>query len=176
MSSNEQHSAPQSGDPSAEQYLHFLCGKIAAGKSTLAQKLTAQPMTILVAEDQWLGALYPGEITTLADYVKYSRRLREAMEPHIASMLDKGLSVVLDFPANTLQQRQWLRRIAEMANVKHQLHFLDVSDDACKQRLRERNATGDHVFQTSEEDFDLFTSHFVPPQTSEGFNIIRHRE
>ena len=47
----------------------------------------APPLTILVAEDQWLGLLYPGEITTLDDYVRCSKRLRDAMEPHIISML-----------------------------------------------------------------------------------------
>jgi predicted kinase len=170
------HKATGSGNnmSSNEQTVHFLCGKIAAGKSTLANTLAAQPMTVLVSEDHWLGHLYPGEIATLDDYVRCSRNLRGAMEPHIASLLGAGLSVVLDFPANTLRQRQWLRGIFDAAGVYHQLHFLDLSDDACKQRLRKRNAAGEHVFQTSDEDFDLVTSHFVPPTESEGFNIIRH--
>jgi predicted kinase len=157
-----------------EQTLHFLCGKIAAGKSTLAKKLSAQPMTVLVSEDHWLGHLYPGEIATLDDYVRCSKNLRTAMEPHIVALLREGLSVVLDFPANTLRQRQWLRGICETAAVGHQLHFLDVPDDVCKLRLQKRNAAGEHVFQTSDDNFDLVTSHFVPPTTSEGFNIIRH--
>jgi predicted kinase len=176
MSSNNQNTTRQHGNRPAEQVLHFLCGKIAAGKSTLANTLAAQPMTILVSEDHWLGHLYPGEIVTLDDYVRCSKNLRNAMEPHIVSLLREGLSVVLDFPANTLHQRQWLRDFCDVTDVTHQLHFLDVSDDTCKQRLRKRNTAGEHVFQTSDEDFDLVTSYFVPPTTSEGFNIIRHGE
>jgi len=42
--------------------LHVLCGKIAAGKSTLAARLGGLPETVLVAEDAWLNALYPGEV------------------------------------------------------------------------------------------------------------------
>ena len=38
--------------------LHFFCGKIAAGKSTLAAKLAEQEGTVLIAEDAWLAALY----------------------------------------------------------------------------------------------------------------------
>jgi predicted kinase len=159
---------------SNDQVLHFLCGKIAAGKSTLATRIAAQPLTVLISEDHWLGHLYPGEIATLDDYVQRSKNLRSAMEPHIASLLAEGLSIVLDFPANTLRQRQWLRGLCDAAEVSHQLHFLDLSDDVCKQRLRKRNAESEHVFQTSDEDFDLFTSHFVPPTASEGFAIIRH--
>ena len=56
--------------------LHLLCGKISAGKSTLAARLAASPGTILVREDQWLAGLYPGEQATLDDYVRNSRRLR----------------------------------------------------------------------------------------------------
>ena len=176
MSSNEPDTAPHTDDRSAEQMLHFLCGKIAAGKSTLAHNLAANPMTVLVSEDHWLAHLYPGEIATLDDYVRCSKNLRNAMESHIVSLLGQGLSVVLDFPANTLRQRQWFRGICELTDARHQLHFLDVPDETCKQRLRERNAAGEHAFQTSDEEFDLFTSHFVPPTLSEGFNIIRHGE
>jgi len=38
---------------------------------------------------------------TVADYARYLRRLRDAMGPHIQVLLKAGLSVVLDFPANT---------------------------------------------------------------------------
>jgi hypothetical protein len=30
-------------------------------------------------------------------------------------------------------------------------------------------------FQTSEADYDLFMSYFVPPTPNEGFNIVVHR-
>lgn len=38
--------------------LHMICGKIAAGKSTLAARLAEADRTVLIAEDDWLGALY----------------------------------------------------------------------------------------------------------------------
>ena len=57
--------------------LHFLCGKIAAGKSTLAATLAAQPGTLLISEDHWLAALYPGEIQGVADYARCAARLRD---------------------------------------------------------------------------------------------------
>ncbi|MEX6317012.1 MULTISPECIES: ATP-binding protein [Providencia] len=42
--------APQ--QPNSEPQLHFLCGKIASGKSTLAKTLSQQPRTILLCEDE----------------------------------------------------------------------------------------------------------------------------
>ena len=48
--------------------LHLLCGKIASGKSTLAARLGAEPGCIILSEDQWLAALYPDQLHSVADY------------------------------------------------------------------------------------------------------------
>ena len=159
-----------------EPTLHLMCGKIAAGKSTLTAALGARPNTIVVAEDEWLARLYPGEQNSLDDYIRNSTRLRGAMAPHLVALLRGGLSVVLDFPANTLVSRAWMRTLIEEAGVAHRLHWLDASDETCKARLRQRNASGEHAFQVSDEIFDLFTSHFVPPEADEGFNVVRHHQ
>jgi predicted kinase len=154
--------------------LFLMCGKIAAGKSALATKLATAPGTILISEDQWLTRLYRPELTTIADYIQYSARLRGAIGPHAEYLLRIGTSVVLDFPANTLEQRQWMRGIVERSGANHELHFLDVPDQICKLRLRERNAAGTHDFAASEAEFEQITSYFMPPADQEGFNVIRH--
>jgi predicted kinase len=154
--------------------LHLLCGKVAAGKSTLTRQLAEAPGTILLSEDHLLARLYPGEITTVADYAHCAARLRDAIGPHVEALLRSGVSVVLDFPANTLATRAWMRSLFEGAGADHRLHYLDVPDEVCKARLRARNAAGEHDYQTSDAEFDLITSHFVPPTPAEGFNLVRH--
>lgn len=154
--------------------LFLLCGKIAAGKSTLAAKLAAAPATILVSEDRWLACLYRPEMKVFADYIQYSARLRDAIGPHVESLLRIGTSVVLDFPANTPKQRLWMRAILERSGANHELHYLDVPDQICKLRLSERNAAGTHDFAASEAEFEQITRYFAPPADDEGFNIIRH--
>lgn len=154
--------------------LHLLCGKISAGKSTLAASLAARPGTILVREDHWLAELYPGEQNSLDDYVRNARRLRGVMAPHLVALLRAGVSVVLDFPANTPESRAWMRTIVQEADVAHQLHYLEADDALCKARLRARNAAGTHEFTVSDEQFELFTRYFVPPEPEEGFVIVRH--
>ncbi|MEQ9334956.1 ATP-binding protein [Thalassobaculum sp.] len=151
-----------------------MCGKIAAGKSTLARRLAAGPATVLIAEDEWLPRLYPDGIGSLDDYVRCSGRLRAVMGPHVVALLRAGVSVVLDFPANTIASRQWMRGIAEAADVPRRLYWLDVPDATCKARLRARNAGGTHPFAPTEADFDLFTSYFVPPSEDDGPVIVVH--
>lgn len=155
--------------------LHLVCGKIASGKSTLTTKLGNMPATVVVAEDDWLAALYSDELSSVSDYVRCSTRLQKIMGPHVASLLKAGVSVVLDFPANTIASRMWMRGIVEATKAAHELHFLDVPDEVCKARLRVRNASGEHPFAVTDEQYQKISNHFVAPTPEEGFNIVRHR-
>ena len=161
-------------EPAHAATLYLLCGKISSGKSTLARRLAARPATLLISEDHWTSNLFSGDLKTIEDYGRYSARLRAAMGPHIVDILRQGVSVVLDFPANTVRNRDWMRWLIAEANAAHELHLLDVPDSVCKARLRERNAAGEHPFQASEAEYELFTSYFVPPGPGEGFNIVVH--
>jgi len=38
------------------------CGKVAAGKSTLARELAAREDAVLLVQDEFLAALFPGEL------------------------------------------------------------------------------------------------------------------
>lgn len=151
-----------------------MCGKIAAGKSTLAASLAEAPDTILLSEDHLLARLYPEEIASLADYARCAARLREAIAPHIQALLRAGLTVVLDFQANTLATRAWSRTLFEGAGADHILHYLRMDDATCKARLSARNAAGTHEHAASDADYDLFTSRFVEPGEAEGFRILVH--
>ncbi|ENR5393411.1 TPA: ATP-binding protein [Providencia rettgeri] len=150
--------------------LHFLCGKIASGKSTLAKQLANSPCTILLCEDEWLAALYPNEITELVHYIEKSALVKQVLEGHIKQLIQAGNNIVMDFPANTPLQRQWLRSLAQTSNAHYIFHVLQVSNDECKARLVARNLAGENPFQTSEMQFDLITEHFSYPESSEQLN------
>src|SRR5262249_5289060 len=99
------------GGMSRKAKLIFLCGKMAAGKSTLSRKLAVQENALLLVQDEFLERLFPGEIVDIPDFLKYSSRLKDALGLHIQSLLSHGVSVVLDFPGNTREQRAWFRQL-----------------------------------------------------------------
>ena len=154
--------------------LHMMCGKIASGKSTLARQLAEAEATVLLVEDDWLSALYPDELTSGADYLRCSARLRTVMAPHVAALIGAGVSVVLDFPANTPDQRGWMRDVLRATGARHRLHLLEASDALCLARLKARNAGDDHPFAVTEARFHRFTRHFTPPTPEEGFEVALH--
>ncbi|QFT74854.1 ATP-binding protein [Ruegeria sp. THAF33] len=154
--------------------LHLLCGKVASGKSTLAAELSRHNLAVLISEDQWLSALFGDEMSSLQDYVRCASKLGQIMGPHVTSMLVAGVSVVLDFPANTLENRRWARGLIKGTGAAQILHFLDVPDEVCLDRLHGRNKEGAHAFATTDDQFRRIARHFVPPSPDEGFQIITH--
>ena len=155
--------------------LYFMCGKMAAGKSTLSKELARVHSAVLLNQDDWLVALYPGEIVNIADYVRCSGRLRAALTPLIVDLLTRGTSVVLDHPGNTRKQRQWFRDLFERANVPHELHFIDAADDTCKRQLKQRSAAlPAGSAWTTDAEFDAITAYFQAPENEENFIVIRH--
>jgi len=152
--------------------LHMLCGKIAAGKSTLSAELGKAENTVVISEDRWVAQLYPSEIKGLGDYFERSERLRGTLAPHVVDLLRVGVSVVLDFHANTVRTRRWMRDLFEQAKAPHQLHFLDVPDEVCLARMHARRAAGEHAITDAE--FNHVTSFFLAPDPGEGFNVIRY--
>lgn len=155
-------------------HLHFMCGLVCAGKSTVASELVSKDRGILLAEDEWLSPLFGAEMKTLQDYITYSERLKTVLEPHLLSLLAADMTLVLDFPANTPEQRRWLHGLCEKAGCSHTLHFLDTPPEVCKARLQIRNASGEHPFAVTEAQFDRIATHFQPPTQDEGFNIKTH--
>jgi predicted kinase len=153
----------------------FFCGKMAAGKSTLARDLADRENAVLFVQDDFLNALFPGEITDIQGFVERSSRLKNALTPSICALLSKGISVVLDFPGNTKAQRAWFRELIERASVEHELHFVDASDPLCKRQLRARSkGLPAGTPWTRERDFEAINAYFQPPSEDEKFNVVRH--
>jgi predicted kinase len=158
--------------------LHFVSGRLAAGKTTLARKLVSEHHAVLFCEDVWLSTLSDG-ISSFDEYLKWSRRCRSVMGPLIVDILIAGTSVVLDFAGNRIDERAWVRGLFERAGSSHHLHFLDVSEDECLRRLLGRNVSqpeGLYFASTTEEEFRSICKYFQAPDPEEGFTVTTYRE
>lgn len=152
--------------------LHLVCGKVAAGKSTLCARLASEG-AFRIEQDRLMSTLYP-EMETVADYLRHVPRLRDAITPIVVELLVRGVSVVLDWPANTVATRAWMRGLAEQAAATARLHWLETSDAICLDRLAQRNSEGTHDYTVSADEFAELSAWFEPPTDAEGFEIIRH--
>jgi predicted kinase len=151
--------------------LTFFCGKMGAGKTTKSREISQERNAVLLSEDEWLSSLYPNRIKTLADYIEYSGLLKPQMKRLVQSILASGANVVMDFPANTIQQREWFKAIFSEIQAPHELVYIDQSNEICLEQIAKRRVEQPERAATdTEEIFVLVTKYFVAPTSDEGFN------
>jgi predicted kinase len=154
--------------------LAFFCGKMGAGKSTKSREIALERNAILLSEDEWLESLYPNKIASLDDYVKYSNQLKPQMKDLVQAILVAGTDVVMDFPANTISQREWFRSIFSEIEAPHELVYIDLSNEECLRQIEKRRVEQPQRDKTDTQDmFEQVTKHFVEPRSEEGFNTTR---
>jgi len=152
--------------------LIFFCGKMGAGKSTKSKECAIENNAVLISEDEWLSILYPQQILSFDDYIKYSALLRPLIKSHVQKILLTNTNVVLDFPANTLKQRAWLKSISKEIDALHQLIYLDISDEQClKQIAKRRLEQPERSAFDTEDMFYHVTKYFEIPLESEELEI-----
>ena len=152
--------------------LTFFCGKMGAGKSTKSSEIAIERNAVLLAEDEWLESIYPNTIASLKDYVEYSNRLKPQIKKLAQSILLTGTDVVMDFPANTVTQRNWLRSIFSEIEAPHNLVYINLSNEDCLRQIEKRRIEEPQRAKTDTiEMFEHVTQYFVEPKSHEGFNI-----
>jgi len=154
--------------------LFFFCGKMGAGKTTKSLQVARDQNAVLICEDEWLEALYPGQIRTFDDYLQFSRQLKPLVTSLVQKILRTGTDVVMDFPANTVSQRNWFKTLCSEINAPHELIYFDLSDEMCLSQIAQRRIEqpGRAAFDT-EEFFHHITTFFEAPGENEGLNIKR---
>ena len=154
--------------------LVFFSGKMGAGKTTYSKLVTKELNAILLSEDEWLASLYPQKILSFQDYVYYSNLLKPQMKKLVQSILLSGKDVVMDFPANTPNQRAWFNEMFSEVHAPHRLIFIDVANEVCLERIeKRRHEQPERAATDTVEMFERMTAYFSPPSREEGFNIER---
>ena len=116
-------------------------------------------------------------IENLEQYLAAARKIRSVIAPLSVDLLKLGTSVVFDFAANTSQDRRWVRSIFESAGAEHQLHYIPISDEACKARVQQRNESrpeGLFFGHVTDQQVDEANKYFTPPGAGEDFIVVIH--
>jgi len=152
--------------------LILFSGKMGAGKSTISKRVSQERNAVLISEDEWLSTLYPNQITSFEDYLRYSSLLKPLVKAHVVNILKTGASVVMDFPANTVKQRKWFKELITEANAPNELIYINVSNDICLNQIEKRRIElPERAIYDTESMFNEVTKYFQEPDETEGFNI-----
>lgn len=126
-----------------------------------------------MSEDEWLSFLYPNQIATFEDYLKFSAQLKPLVKKHVQNIWSVGTDVVMDFPANTQRLLKWFLDMASEVNANHQLIFLNLNNEQCLRQIEQRRiAQPERAAFDTEEVFIHVTKFFEAPEAAEGLNIL----
>ena len=154
--------------------LFFFCGKMGAGKSTKSKTIAAENRAVFISEDDWLSAHYPTKIQTFDDYIKYSNLIKPFVKSHVQALLNLGVNVVMDFPANTVKQRVWFTSLCSETNSEYELWYLDLTNEQCLSQIAKRRVEQpERAHFDTEAVFHHVTQYFEPPTDGENLNLVR---
>lgn len=152
--------------------LFFFCGKMGAGKTTMSLKQAKENNAVLISEDDWLGKIYADQITDFSEYLKCSRQIKPLIKSLVQNILCTGTNVVLDFPANTITQRDWFRSLFSEVAAPHEMIYLEASNEICLAHIAKRKSEQpDRASFDTEEVFLQVTKYFEEPGDTEKLNV-----
>ncbi|QWC00449.1 ATP-binding protein [Mycoplasmatota bacterium] len=138
----------------------------------IQKKIAIEPHTIYLSEDEILSSFYPNEINNIEDYILYSKRIKPYIMKLAKKLTENNLSIIMDFPGNTIKQREWFKTLIEACQVEGKLIYLKVADEVCiKQILKRRQEEpARHKFD-NEEIFYRIIKYFEEPSDKEGLGL-----
>jgi len=152
--------------------LYLICGKMGSGKTTISKQLSSKFDAIRICEDEWLMAHYPAQVKTLSDYLKFSNQIKSFVRGLVLDLLKMGRNVVMDYPANTREQRAWLVGLSDDAGATHELTYINASNEKCLSQIASRRAEQpDRDHFDTDEVFHQVTAFFEAPCIEEGLSI-----
>ena len=113
------------------------CGKICCGKSTYARQLQAAGNAVILSIDEITLSLFPEGAGEMHDI--YARRAEQYLLSLSLQVLRTGADVILDWGLWTRAQRDRLRGFWTEHGVENEIHYLRISNDEWKRRIRKRN-------------------------------------
>lgn len=143
----------------------------------MSHSIANDELGIRLSEDEWLSSHYPEQIETFEDYLKYSNLIKPFVRTLAANLLTAGNTVIMDFPANTIKQREWFKLLCNETKCTHELIYLAVSNEVCLEQISKRRKEQPKRAQfDTEAVFNEVTKYFEAPTDSEGLNIVQYRK
>lgn len=150
--------------------LFAMSGPIGSGKTTFAKGIAQEMNAVFISIDQYVKLL--GQpIESAQDYDKYYFGIRAIIADVAYKILRSGRSVVLDF-GGTKGHWDWLKPLADRANVDIEIYNLLVPIQVRRERVQQRNLDPQSIFKFSDEAFDSMPVESIPPDNHPGLNVI----
>lgn len=147
--------------------LYLICGLPGSGKTTLAKQLEQSHSALRLSPDEWIVPIL-SDPTDTAELDRLRSPIEAIQWDMTKRFLTLGVDVILEWGFWSREERDYFRKEAEALGAQVELHYLAVSRDELWARLSRRNADlPPGTFAVTEEQLDLWSSWFEPPEADE---------
>ena len=147
----------------------LICGKICSGKSTYAEQLRIQNNAVLLSTDEITLALFGQHCGDKHD--DYVERTQSYLFNKSLELIEVGINVILDWGFWLKEERDYAREFYNSRNIACEFHYIDISDNTWKARLKKRNsailAEETNAYYIDDNIAKKFTSIFEEPNEDE---------
>ena len=151
----------------------LICGKICCGKTKYAQKLRNENNAVLLSVDEIMLALFGQHCGDKHD--EYVERTEKCLLNKSLELIENNINVVLDWGFWTKAERKAVKEFYKSRNIECELHYIDISEEVWKSRLRKRNndvlANETSAYYVDDNLAAKFASIFEVPSEDE-INVI----
>ena len=116
----------------------LICGKICSGKSTYAEQLRIQNNAVVLSTDEITLALFGQHCGDKHD--EYVERTQNYLFNKSLELIEVGINVILDWGFWLKEERDYAREFYNSRNIACEFHYIDISDNTWKSRLKKRNS------------------------------------
>ena len=117
--------------------VYLICGKICSGKSTYAEQLRVKNNAVLLSTDEITLALFGQHCGDKHD--DYVERTQNYLFNKSLALIEVGVNVILDWGFWLKEERDYAREFYNSRNIECEFHYIDISDETWKVRLKKRN-------------------------------------
>ena len=121
-----------------EMHVTLICGKLCAGKTTLAHKLRKELHAVLLSCDEITLALTGLDCGAAFDEI--AARTQDYLYDKAAEIVSDGIPVILDWGFWTKESRRRAREFFAQRGIPYTFVYLDISEEKHRARIAKRNA------------------------------------
>ena len=154
--------------------VHFLCGYMGFGKSTIARKLALQYNAVILNDDEFIRRLF-GRNLPEEEFRHAHKKVTKFTWELGERIVSIGTSVIFDRGFWSKESRRDAVERAEKFCDSILFHQIECDMETAKQRVLSRTANDEGALKITEATFDLFAKRYEPISPDEKLNVIYYR-
>lgn len=145
--------------------IYIICGMPGVGKTTYSKKLVEEKGAVRLSLDEQTEKLFGDQ--DACDWGTRERATKYNLLMDVKGLVDKNVSVILDYGFFKDHERKWYRELATAFGTESEIHFITTDYDTQLNRVLKRNNEVGNIHDIDKGLLDKLITQFEVPKDSD---------